>query len=669
MKRIITLTLAFGITATMLALAQAPRSIDAQFKAAQHAEEVEGDLRKAIDQYRQIARSGDRAIAARALVRMAECHQKLGDVESKKIYERVIREYADQRDAVALARTRLASHAVVRKTGLTTVRVTADAENWDRISPDGRYAAISDDDTGNLVRYELATGTVRALTSDGNPEDPDHRYPLDSVFSRDGRQIAYEWYMELQDRSVLRVVGTDEGAAGIPRTVYDNPDVDITPLDWSADGRWIAVIVTRKDHTRQVGLIGVADGSLRILRTVDWSRAGGLRFSPDSSRLAYHRPPKEGVFERDVFVIAVDGSQETPLTTSLGDDMVLEWTPDGQRLLIVSDRSGSNSVWSIAASGQAMMSAELVKSDIGIIRSLGPTRDGTLFYKLVPATPGIYTASFDIASGRLSPGSVQPLQQFKGYSFLPQFFDDGKSLGYQSRRDSSPVAGSVFTILSMDTGETRDIRPPLSYGNYPHWFPDGRHLIVYGVDLKGRPGIFKVDTRTASIVLTVPRDTCNLPFLSADGQWMFCHSLEHKQLRQLDASSGTVLRTLSLAGQPYAASPNGQYVVTSDLQILTLETGEIRDLIRLAPPSSDVGNNFTISWTPDSRSVVFYGQLNGDEGMWRVPINGDAPQKIDVNVGRILSWRINAKTGQVAFSTNGIGPRLEVWKMDNFLPK
>ena len=45
------------------------------------------------------------------------------------------------------------------------------------------------------------------------------------------------------------------------------------------------------------------------------------------------------------------------------------------------------------------------------------------------------------------------------------------------------------------------------------------------------------------------------------------------------------------------------------------------------------------------------------------------PKKLNVNVGTILSWRTNAKTGRVAFSTNGIGPRLEMWKMNNFLPK
>lgn len=657
----------------IVAQTQQGDSADVTLKAAVNRELVDGDIKAAIQQYRDIAtryRTSQRSVAARALVQMAASYERLGSPESRKTYEEIVRDFPDQRDAVSTARAKLdaAAPQSTKTTALTTQRVVEVSQFWDRISPDGRHVARPDFSTGNLVLHEVKTGTPRPLTSDGSPTDPDHRFPLASAFSRDGRRIAYEWYVDAKDQSILRVIGTDQGAAKIPRTVYDNPDTDVSPMDWSPDGRWIAVMIERKDGTKQIGVVGAADGSLRVLKTVDWARVGGLRFSPDSSRLAYHRPQREGAFERDVIVIDIDGSRETPAATSPGDDMVLEWTPDGQRLLIVSDRGGSNSVWSVAASGQTPTSFELVKSDIGIVSSVGPTRDGILFYQLLPASAGIYTATFDAASSQLSPGSVQALQQFKGFASFPQFLDDGKSLGYTSRREVSVITGNVFTILSMDTGEVREVRPALGYGNFPHWFPDGHHLIVYGVDLKGRPGIFKVDAITGGVVLTVPRDTCNLPFLASDGRSIFCHSPKEKKFRQVDASSGAVLRTLSIEGEPYAASPDGRYVVTSALQIVPLETGESRALLRLSPPSSQVGNSFTISWTPDSRSVVFYGRLNGDEGMWRVPIDGGAPQKLNVNVGPILSWRTNAKTGQVAFSTNGVGGRLEMWKMENFLP-
>ena len=53
------------------------------------------------------AQSGNRAVAAQALVRMAECYQKLGDSESRKIYEQIVRDYTDQKDAVTVAKAHL----------------------------------------------------------------------------------------------------------------------------------------------------------------------------------------------------------------------------------------------------------------------------------------------------------------------------------------------------------------------------------------------------------------------------------------------------------------------------------------------------------------------------------------------------------------------------------
>src|SRR6187455_2923416 len=93
-----------------IAVASAPAGAqDAErlFKVAMNTELVEGNLRAAIEQYRKVAESAPRPLAAQALLRMAESYQKLGDVEAQKIYERLTRDYADQRETVAIARTRL----------------------------------------------------------------------------------------------------------------------------------------------------------------------------------------------------------------------------------------------------------------------------------------------------------------------------------------------------------------------------------------------------------------------------------------------------------------------------------------------------------------------------------------------------------------------------------
>ena len=106
MKRIV-----IGILATMLvAGAQTKDEAERLFKAARNVELVDGNLNAAIKQYDAIIakyRKTDRAVTATALVRKAECLQKQGDTEARKIYEQVVKDYADQKEAVALAKVRL----------------------------------------------------------------------------------------------------------------------------------------------------------------------------------------------------------------------------------------------------------------------------------------------------------------------------------------------------------------------------------------------------------------------------------------------------------------------------------------------------------------------------------------------------------------------------------
>ena len=133
--------IAAALLGALLALpAAAQVKAEVALRAAMETETVKGDLKGAIEQYKKVAQAGDRAIAARALIRMAECYQKLGDAESRKIYERVVREYADQNEAVAVARTRLGGSAVAHSAGIVTRQVWTGpkVDVTGAVSPDGR---------------------------------------------------------------------------------------------------------------------------------------------------------------------------------------------------------------------------------------------------------------------------------------------------------------------------------------------------------------------------------------------------------------------------------------------------------------------------------------------------------------------------------------------------
>src|SRR6266849_4441415 len=101
-------------------LATAQKTPESMLGAALHQEEVQGDLKGAIAAYQKVvsAPGVSRKTAAEALVRMGQCYEKLGDAESRKAYERVVREFADQKEAVALARAKLGGSTALQNAGI-----------------------------------------------------------------------------------------------------------------------------------------------------------------------------------------------------------------------------------------------------------------------------------------------------------------------------------------------------------------------------------------------------------------------------------------------------------------------------------------------------------------------------------------------------------------------
>ena len=157
-------------TITLLAAAQSdPAKV--MMEAAKKKEVVDGDINGAIQEYKAIVAKfpNQRAVVADALIRMAEGYEKLGDFVSKKIYEQVLRDYADQKDAAAVARARLGGAARGSNAGMITRQIWAEppADILGTISPDGRYLSFVDWETGDLALHDMSTGKNRRLTTKG----------------------------------------------------------------------------------------------------------------------------------------------------------------------------------------------------------------------------------------------------------------------------------------------------------------------------------------------------------------------------------------------------------------------------------------------------------------------------------------------------------------------
>lgn len=665
MKRAWVLAIAVvALGAGAIVKAQAPRSVAVQMKAAQQKAEVEGDLKGAIEEYKKVVAAAgiNRALAAEALVRMAGCYQKLGVAEAHTIYQRVLREFGDQKDAVAEAR-RHVSGANTNDAGLQTRWSGAGVNTEGTVSPDGRYLSYSDPKTGDLAIRDLEAGTSRRLTA--APGDF-LTWAQFSTISRDGRQVAYAWFDDTSQLYQLRILPIDATPQTIPRVMKASTELgDVTPCDWSPDGKWLAVRVSRPDRTNQIGLVATSDLSLTVLKSIDWRGSTKMFFSPDGRFLAYDLPAGQSSQQRDVFVLRVDGSAESVAVAHSSSDVVLGWADDGQSLMFASDRTGAMGLWSVPmTNGKPAGTALLMRPNLGpVIASLGATRSGTLMLGFNTSGPNIFTAPIEESTGRLTAPAKPLVDGYLQANRNPSWSRDGKAIVYLSNRAIGPshlLSGTSFLVIqSLETGSITELQPLLSWFLTPTFAPDGS-ITVDGSDAKGRRGIFRVDRETGAVsdIVISPLGNCTSGYSwSVDGKFLAyrlgCNTEQLILVRDmLSGQERPLIRGKDLAGP--ALSPDGKLIAyvdrdavtkTNTLAVMPLDGGDPKPLLRVSTPVR-LADRFV--WSADGRHILIARSEAGQNRPIRVSLDGGEPLQYDPK----LPWtmRIHPDGQRVAFS-------------------
>jgi Tol biopolymer transport system component len=528
------------------------------------------------------------------------------------------------------------------------------------------------------------------------------------VISRDGKLIVYHWYewSDKKEKAELRIAST--GSNPNPRRLYENPDFDwLRPWDWSPDGRWVSVELFRRDRTQQIGLVSIADGSLRVLKSVDWRGAAGLFFSPDGKHLAYDLPQNEAGAERDVFVLSIDGESEIRAVEHPSNDVMMGWSPDGKWLVFASDRTGSTDLWGLPfAQSKAQGAPQLLRANIPmgpLFEPMGITNSGALYYGTGRSQDRfkIQLANVDFNAGRMS-NLTDVTQNYLESNALPSWSPDGRRLAYKSARGPAQRrTHEVVVVRSIDTGQVREMRPTLGYFGPVQWSPDGRSFLTLGRDLKGRTGIYQIDAETgdaSTVFVERARERSFYPIWAPDGK-SFYFRRDYRDTKdsayiRYDLGTGTetelirrgVLSQVNL-------SPDGRYFASRSVDessnsrtlILIAETGgEVRELVRYPSelPKQDLTNErkgvwlAQGAWAPDSRSFLanktadVSGAGLGTKTLetWRVPIDGGSPQKVGEGLPS-APWAVRPD-GRIALTVKETAPRRdpEIWALENFLP-
>jgi Tol biopolymer transport system component len=693
--RFLAVTMLAGLLMACFAFAQKEDQAEVLMQAAHQKQLVEGRLEEAIQLYKRIVQDhpGNRVVAAQALLEMGQCYEKLGNAEARKAYERVLRDYGDQSEVAAAARKRLATLAgtiASSSSGMMTRRVWAgpDVHVMGSLSPDGRYLSCVDATTGDLALRDLTTGKMRRLTNEGSRPEVKA-----SAISRDGKEVAYNWPNKVGWYPDLRVMRVDGSA---PRVLYNVKGAFAWPHDWSPDGKYILSLLYVDPMIFQIAVISKEGGSARVLKTLDWFPTK-LKFSPDGRYIAYDLQQQDSG-NRDIFLLAADGSREIRLIEHPADDQLLGWTPDGNHILFASDRSGTMSAWLLrVVDGKPQGSPDLVKPDIGQIIPIGFTPAGSFYYGLAIGTGDVYTAEFDPATGRVLTEPQIATQRYIGWNASPAWSPDGQYLAYISRNLHwlASQRPAIITIRSLKTGEERDLSPNLPFMWGPiRWSPDGRSILVSGKDSKAQHGLYLIDAQTAKATpIEMWQGEIDMPAWFPDGKRLLYRSWQLEAgtitqtilVRDLETGRETEFfrPTPGLTIDNIALSPDGREMAltlleketrSSVLKALPTAGGDGRELIRAKEPETIFGDS--LSWSSDSRYIVFAkGRAIGQERktqLLAISSRGGEPHALGLAMDSVHDVSFHPNGHHLAFTTSAgedAGEdKIEVWVMENFLP-
>ena len=529
--------------------------------------EGEGNLEAAISLFSELVNDNavDRNIRAKALLQMGICYEKLGVKQATATYEKLITEYADQTDLIAVAKRKLSqlkkTIPSVPATGIVNQELAKSITNVTfSMSPNGRYLAnlgYKKDGSTELCLYDLLTKKEEFVTKNNVDTygSAEMYLPWGAVWTRDSKKVAYVIAYSNIDRKDLRIYDLEKQEeqvliSGRKNDLVNNSQNDTNNQDliigrvgdmfaFSPDNQKLLFTRNRLiegEWVHELAEITLSTKNVKVLKAMVKEPGRSIehhcQYSPNGKYIVYENY-SDKTNSTDLFVYDIINDKEFHFTTTSVDETTPFWSPKGDKIIYISNNMVSSDLMSKKfTEGKSDGETTFIMKDMGQdVNVLGIDQEGALFYSKDTTHGELFTVDLDEHLD-LNPESVQPisLPTLKYGAGFARYSKDGKYVSYHTRysetyrgygnldphKEYDPALGNKYAIFIYDTNTEKtkflDIDlylnhwPRANVWMVPEWSYHGPNLLVNGRTSDYEGGFFEIDVETEKVrpVLTLP---------------------------------------------------------------------------------------------------------------------------------------------------------------------
>jgi Tol biopolymer transport system component len=335
-------------------------------------------------------------------------------------------------------------------------------------------------------------------------------------------------------------------------------------LDWSPDGKWLAV--TLKKTMEEAGRLilipagGNAAGARSLTNPPLHTHCdSNPAYSPDGRYVAFTRTERYSVADIYVAPANRDGSPQGPAQRITFDNQRvhgLTWTADSNELVFSSSRGGRQGLWRVHASGGAVQPVSMAGDDAMYPSSAKLIRK--LCYARLSQNQNIWRLQVPEKGAMPGPASklIGSTQRQNG----PQYSPDGRRIAFSSDRSGNM---EVWVSDADGSGPVRLTSFGGGLSGLPRWSPDGKVIAFDGGTQTGHLSIFLIPSSGGTPKpLTDDSAEDTKASWSHDGRWVYFSSNRtgRYQVWKIAVNGGTPVQVTRQGGHAPFESEDGKFV-------------------------------------------------------------------------------------------------------------